>query len=231
MSYTDMSSWASYKKLISHTDMDKLGENDKVFNDLLTATTDFNNHLRFNNTKGITGEIAAGSTYKNLIQLDASNIVQLAESGTEVRVPADPTNALGVATKQYVDAVQMLQTQAVATGSPGNGALATILSLSATTRGQVHAIWYANGAGGTNAIRVKITIDGTVVVDETSPQTVTASFFLSLEPNTRWPDSVGQSAEGTTTRLINLRFNSTLLIEASKSENTGTLKVLYSKIP
>src|SRR3990167_7331548 len=112
MAYTDMTGTWSYKGLITHQNLDSAAENDKVFNDLLTAVTDFANNLQFDNNKGITGEIAAGSTYKNLIKLDASNIVQLAESGTEVRVPADPTNVLGVATKQYVDANQMLQTQA-----------------------------------------------------------------------------------------------------------------------
>ena len=73
MAYTDMSAWAAYKKLWSHQDADKLGENDKVFNDLLTAVTDFANNLQFDNNKGIKGEIAAGSTYVKPIKLGASN--------------------------------------------------------------------------------------------------------------------------------------------------------------
>src|SRR3990167_989930 len=131
--------------------MDQLAENDKVFNDLLTAAADIPNNLQFDNNNGLKGEIAAGSTYKNLIKLDASNIVQLSESGTEVRVPADPSNVLGVATKQYVDGVQMFQTQAKvsAAGSGSSGSYLTVLSLSATTRGRIKAMTFQQSAGGT----------------------------------------------------------------------------------
>ena len=76
MAYTDLSNVFQYKSLLTHQRMDQVGENDKVFNDLLNAVTDFDNNLNFNNAKYLQGEIAAGSTYKKLIGLDASNIVQ-----------------------------------------------------------------------------------------------------------------------------------------------------------
>ena len=230
MAYTDLSAVFVYKALITHQRMDQLGENDKVFNDLLTAVTDFANFLQFNNTKGIKGEIAAGSTYKSLVVLDASNVLQLGESGTEVRVPADPSNALGVATKQYVDAIQMLQTQAEVSGNSGtSGTLATVLSLSATTRGQVHAI-YGLMAGASITLRLKITIDGVVVIDDTSPSTV-AGDYNYLAPNGKVADS-NSTEDSLVGHLINLRFNSSLLIEAATDNSTAVaVKVLYSKIP
>lgn len=231
MAYTDLSATWVYKKLITHQLLDQHGENDKVFNDLLTAVTDFSVNLKFDNNKGITGEIAAGSTYKNLLKLDASNIAQLGESGTEVRVPADPTNALGVATKQYVDATQMLQTQAkVAASSGASGTLATILNLAATTRGVVRALYGTNGGGAAHTLRVKITVDGTVVIDKTSA--AWASTYRKFLPGHEWDVADFAAEDDAADALLAIHFNSSLLIEAASSTATvDTVSVVYAKIP
>ncbi len=148
MAYTDLSATFVYKGLLTHQNMDQLGENDKVANDLLTAVTDFANFLQFDNTKGIKGEVAATGSYKKLILLDASDKIQIGEAGTEVRVPADPTNVLGVATKQYVDGVQMFETQPKVSASSGiNASYVTILSLTATTRGHIRSLAITGGTG------------------------------------------------------------------------------------
>ncbi|MBS3927812.1 MAG: hypothetical protein KGZ65_04390 [Sphingomonadales bacterium] len=210
--------------------MDQLAENDKVFNNLLTAAADMPNFLQFDNTFGVKGEIAAGSTYKKLILLDASNVVQLGESGTEVRVPADPSNALGVATKQYVDGVQMFQSQAIVTVNSGlTGSFATILSLSATTRGVVHAIWI-DTAGGSSTCRIKVTVDGTLIIDDTSGA-LTNNRFYAMRANGNIETTASTDA-GDAGHPLEIRFTSTLLIEATSGDgNSRAISVRYSKIP
>ena len=208
--------------------MDQLGENSKVFNDLLTEITDLDN-IRHNNAKGPKGEVAAGGSYKKLILLDASNIVQLAESGTEVRVPADPTNVLGIATKQYVDGVQMFQTQPLVSGATGaTNFYTTILNLAATTRGHIRALYAVNGGvGGT--ISVRITIDGgTPIVYTTSA--IIASNYRGLQPNLTWSPT-DQTNANLVSFLTDIAFNSSILIEFSASQNAGTGYVVYDKIP
>mgnify|MGYP001558524310 FL=1 len=231
MAYTDLSAAFSYKQLFTHQLADQIGENDKVFYELLFGTTDMDNNFKFNNAKYIQGEVAAGGTYKKIAGIDASNIVQLGESGTEVRVPADPSNALGVATKQYVDGVQMFQTQAIVSAAPnGSGTLATILSLSATTRGRLHAIWHLKGSQP-GTLRVKITLDGTVVIDNTSPSIALAEYVAMKANGELW--DTNSADDGDAAFLIELPFNSTCLIEAAISDagSNSTVKVLYSKIP
>lgn len=231
MAYTDLTTSFQYRSLLTHQLQDALAENDKVFNDLLTAVTDFDNNLRFNNAKYLQGEIAAGSTYKKLIGLDASNIVQLSESGTEVRVPADPSNALGVATKQYVDGVQMFQTQPLVSGV-GTNAYVTILSLSATTRGHIRALYVKKGGGSVDNILVRITIDGGTPVVYTF-STVTPSKYRALQPNLT-TSTTDQASADLVSFLLDIAFNSSLLVECADNHGAGdtsTCYVVYDKIP
>ncbi len=231
MAYTDLTAVFVYRGLLTHQQMDQAAENDKVFNDLLTSVTDFANFLHFDNTKGVKGEVAATGSYKKLVVLDAGNVAQLGEAGTEVRVPADPTNALGVATKQYVDGVQMFQTQAIASAAASG--LTTILNLTATTRVRLHAVWVVQ-AGGTSTWRVKITVDGTVVIDDTSATTLVAGDVGHLAANGRVTDD-GTVDDGFAGDLIEICGNSTFKIEADANVSaggaSGTVFALYSKIP
>lgn len=220
-----------YKMLLTHQIADQLAENDKVFNDLLTAVADFANFLQFDNTKGIKGEVAAGGTYKSLVVLDASNIVQLGQSGTEVRVPADPSNALGVATKQYADGVQMFRTQAKVSASSGtSGAYLTILNQAATTRGRIKTISMGQGTLGPGTVSVRITIDGGSAVTITS-SAIADNNWRGLLPGLLW-STADQANENLTSTLIHISFNTSILIEAtSANANAATITIVYEKIP
>lgn len=224
-----------YRLLFTHQIADQLAENDKVCYDLLTAAVDFNNFLQFNNTKGIKGEVAAGGTYKSLVVLDSGNVVQLGEAGTEVRVPADPSNALGVATKQYVDGVQMFQTQAKVSASPAlSSAFATILNIAATTRGRVKSISFKTGSGGTVTVSaIRITIDGGTPVTISPDVEPAADNWRSLNVNLLWSAADAATEEGLGSNNIDIAFNTSLLIEASTRFAAGTplCKVVYEKIP
>lgn len=232
MAYTDLSSTWAYKSLITHQLLDQHAENDKVFYDLLFGSTDIANDVKFDNAKYIKAEIAAGSTYRKLIGLDASNIIQIGESGVEVRIPADPTNALGVATKQYVDAIQMFQDQAEVSVATLSGSLVTLLSLSATTRGVLKALWVARSSTTAGTCRVKITVDGTVVIDETS-DSIGAGVHRYLTAQGLW-NATDVTAEGNAGALANIFFNSTLLVEvlhAGGGAGTSTFYARYAKVP
>ncbi len=213
--------------------MSAMAENDAVFNDLLTEVTDFANHLRFNNTKGLKGEVAAGGSYKQMIQLDASNVVQLGEAGTEVRVPQDPVNALGVATKAYVDGVQMFQTQpkVVANGG-GSSAYATILNLTATTRGRVRAIHAQKGNSSNYSLTIRITVDGGTPVVIATVANPALSTFRGLQANLVWSET-NQATADRGAFLIDIAFNASLLIEGM-TETGGSppvFTVVYEIIP
>ncbi len=214
---------------------DALAESDATFNSLLTAASDFDNFLQFNNTKGIKGEVAAGGTYKSLVVLDSGNVVQLAEAGTEVRVPADPTNVLGVATKQYVDGVQMFQTQPKVSATPGlSGTFATILNLTATTRGRVKSISFKTGSGGTSTTSgVRITIDGGTPITIAPVVEPIADNWRALGAGLVFSTADSAAEEGLGSTNIDIAFNTSLLIEASTKFAAGTplCKVVYEKIP
>lgn len=229
MSYTDLSAVWVYRKLITHQLLDQAAENDKVFDDLLTAAVDFDNDLRFNNAKAIAGEIAAGGTYKDLAQLDSNDVCQLGQSGTEVRVPADPTNVLGVATKQYVDALTMFQTQQVTSATAGvSNAFNTILSV--TGQGIVHAVWFL--ANQTTPTTIKITIDGTLVFT-TNAIPMTNNDWGHMTEHGFLVDDNTTSEISVISLPIDFRFNTSLLIEAAIALGNGgsTVKVLHSEIP
>lgn len=230
MAYTDLSSTFVYRLLLTHQLMDQLAENDKVFNDLLTAVTDFDNNLRFNNAKYLQGEIAAGSTYKKLIGLDSSNVVQLGESGTEVRVPADPTNALGVCTKQYAEALQMFQTQAVATATPGGGGPTFVTILSRSGRGHLRSLSLQMHSGGTGTPYVRITIDGGAAVT-ISGSTTTASTWRALTPNLVWSET-DRTNDGDETYLLDIAYKTSILVEVSNAVvSGGTARLVHDIIP
>jgi len=220
-----------YRLLWSHQLADQLSENDKVFNDLLTAAVDFPNHLQFDNAKGIKGEVAATGTYKNLIVLDASDIVQLGVAGTIVAVPADPTTNLGVATKAYVDGVQMFQTQPKVGVATGAGAsFTTILSLTSTTRGRLKSIVHIRpGTGGSSTVTVRITIDGGAAVTITS-SSVAIDKCRALSPGLVWTGT-DQTYEGDASTICDISFNTSILVEATAEGNAGTLNIGYEKIP
>lgn len=227
MAYTDLSSTFVYRLLLTHQLMDQLAENDKVFNNLLTAATDFDNNLRFNNAKYLQGEIAAGSTYKKLIGLDASNVVQLGESGTEVRVPADPTNALGVATKQYVEALQMFQLQARATVSIGAAGRTTAINI--TGRVIIHAITLKPTAGTDASATVWVTVDGTEL--SFSSPTIAAGEFGALQGNFTMKD-MNTAVENDAGALVHFPCNTSMKVEAQcGGGDTMDLTVVYSKVP
>jgi len=230
MAYTDLSSTFTYKKLLTHQLMDQLAENDKVFNNKQTGAADFADIIKFDNTKGIAGEVAAGGTYKNLVTFDSSNVVQLGESGIEVRVPADPSNNLGVCTKQYAEALQMFQTQANGSGSSGvSGSLSTILSVAATTRGVLLAVW-GKRTSSAHTVSVQVTVDSVVVSSEASP-TIAQNDYWYLGANGVPVDS-NSTAEGDAQNLINMPFNTSLLLEATSGDaNAQTVQYLYAKVP
>jgi len=100
------------------------------------------------------------------------------------------------------------------------GVLATILSLSSQTAGEVSAIWAIRNTNGT--IRVRITVDAVVVVDETSA-TIAASDYAYFSTNGKWVDT-NQTDETLAAKLIRIPFNDTLLIEAT---GVGTMKVRH----
>lgn len=232
MAYTDLSSTFVYRLLLTHQLMDQLAENDKVFNDLLTAVTDFDNNLRFNNAKYLQGEIAAGSTYKKLIGLDASNIVQLGESGTEVRVPADPTNALGVATKQYVEAFQVFQTQPAATATPGGGGPTYVTLLSRSGRGHLRALTMLNGAGSAATAYVRITIDGGSAVVYNAATNFANGTYRYFMPNLKWNET-DQATDGVLgLPLLDIAYNTSILVEVSNAVGAGgTARLIHDIIP
>lgn len=222
----------SYRTLFTHQLADALAESDATFNNLLTEVTDLDN-IRHNNAKGPKGEVAAGGTYKKLILLDASNIVQLGEAGTEVRVPADPTNVLGVATKQYVDGVQMFQTQPRVSASSGvNDAYATLLNV--TAAGHLRAITMTvDGSSGGNDIQsVRITIDGGTPVVYADAGSTAINETSALMPDLTFVDTNVGPALPAHAILLDIAFNTSILVETKTPDpNASVSVVVYDKIP
>ena len=221
----------TYKALLTHQRCDQLAESDKVFNDLLTEITDLDN-IRHNNAKGPKGEVAAGGSYKKLILLDSGNVVQLGESGTEVRVPADPTNALGVATKQYADGVNLLQTQPrVSVTSGASGSYVTILN--ATAKGHVRCLYIRaiSTGGGNDIMSIRITIDGGTPVVYADAGNTAASDISAMTPDLILQDTNALVSVNAHAILIDIAFNTSMLIEAQTAETTGDICVcVYDKV-
>ena len=222
-----MSSTFVYKLLLTFQDMDKLAESDKTFNNLLTAVDDFSVNLKFDNNKGITGEIAAGSTYKQLIKLDTSNIVQLGESGTEVRVPADPTNVLGVATKQYVDDTLMLGLIAKLRVTSTSISNADVLNITAV--GRLRALsQYSNTAVGAEYPDLTLTVDGTAYAEMVGGAHTTV--YLNTD-NT--PSTATTFVKSATLEQVVVHFKTSLRVQHRKDATGGggeiTTAVIYER--
>ncbi|GAF72907.1 unnamed protein product, partial [marine sediment metagenome] len=165
--FVDLTGEFDYGDLAAWQRMDELAHNDDFFNDLLTGAQDIDNNLNFNNAKYIRGEVFATGAWKNLIGLDGSDVCQVGVAGTEVHLPQDPVSALGAVTKQMLEAATMFQFQAIASGSEGlSGSLLTILNI-ASGKGIIHGI-YAKKATTNGTLRIKITIDGSANIDDTS---------------------------------------------------------------
>lgn len=225
MAYTDLTASFAYKTLLTYQLMTNLANNDKLFNDQLTAAMAIPQSLLIANTFGISAK-ESGGTARNLIKFDGSNVIQLgAAAAADVRVPADPTDVLGVATKQYVDGQQVLQLQALVSGSSGiNGSFATILNY--TGKGECHAIYVA---GGTNngAAEIKITVDGTLVLDITSIS-ITSGNFLGLQANLTWQGTL-QANASLVSFLLRIPFKTSLKIEVACANSAAqTVNVAYS---
>lgn len=221
MAFVDMSTNWAYKTLIIYQDLNKLGVNDKLFNDQLVGNINIPTSPILANTQALKGDSAVSGTPKKMISRDASNVVQLAEAGVEVRVPADPTNALGVATKQYVDGATQLQTQAPISGATGiNPTYNTLLNY--TGVGRVHAIGVVSGSGGTETIR--ITIDGG------TPFTVAGSgaagnfFYMTADLQ----NLIDSGAVTVTGRLLEINFKTSIKIEFRSNTGAGTGYLEYS---
>ncbi len=235
MAYTDLSAAFPYKALFTTQLATDLALNDKLFNDQLTGAVDIPNDLHLGNAKFLRGDVVATGTWRKLIGLDAGNIVQVGDAATEVRLPADPVNVLGAATKQYVDGVQMFETQPKVSGSAGaNSTYATIVNLTATTRGRVVAInmqQNTSAAGGFMGVRV--TIDGGTPFTIATPGTPGASKYRGVGGSLAF-SSTDQTNEGDVSALIGIAFNTSLLIEATTANTisgTCTCNVVYEKIP
>ena len=112
--------------------------------------------------------------------------------------------------------VDQPETSAVLTG-----ALSTLLNI--TAAGRVNAAWSTSIASYT--VRVKITIDSVVVVDETSPS-IAGNEHAYLGANGKWFDT-NSTLEGAAAHLINMPFKTALIIEAL-SANGATIKVRHS---
>lgn len=232
MAFTDQTAVWVYKKLLTYQDMSNNAINDKLFNDQLTGAIDIPNDLKLANAKYLRGEIAATGTWYKLCGLDAGNIVQLGDALTEVRVPADPTNALGVATKQYVDAKEMYQTQPkVAATGGANNVYANVLNITKKGRVQTLSVLDGGGGGAGGVATIRITIDGgTPVVIATS--SIAANKYRFLQANLIFNAS-DQSTEDLVSSLLEIGFNTSLLIE-SKSGNALTgdvVNIVYEIIP
>lgn len=228
MAFTNLSDGEmAYKALWTHQLGQALADNDLLFNDLLTAVTDFANELHFNNNVALAGEVAAGGSYIDLVKIDASNVVQLGQAGYEVRVPADPTNDLGVCTKQYAEALQMFSTQAEVSGAVPNGG-ATLLNV--TDRGILHmASIKGTGDAGGATVGISVTIDGVGVYSGT---------IISASGNVNYAAQVGGNLATTGTSTyevtpeLNWRFNTSCVVAFSNTGATLTTgKVKYSIIP
>lgn len=235
MAYTDLTSSFAYKTLLTYQLMNDVAANDKLFNDQLTGGIDIPNDLHLKNAQYLRGDVAATGTWYKLAGLDASNIVQIGDSATEVRVPADPVNALGIATKQYVDATNMLQAQPQVNVTLGSsGTLATILNY--TGKGELHTIWAQADSTNAGTIRVKVTVDGVVVVDNTSDSIANLK-YQGLTANLYWaPGAVTwtgvPSQIALTAYLLKIPFRTSIKVEAtlSAANSNGTMTVFYSKV-
>ena len=230
MSFTDLTDGEmAYKALWTHQLGQALADNDLLFNDLLTAVTDFANELHFNNNVAIAGEVAAGGSYVDLVKIDASNVVQLGQAGYEVRVPADPTNDLGVCTKQYAEALQMFSTQAEVSVSIAVGGAT---GLNYTGRGILHmaTIIGSGGDPGATTMGISVTIDGVTVYSGT---------HLSTDGFVHWPAQVGAALAGgagtdysDVVDELNWRFNTSCVVAFSNSAGAAKVaKIKYSIIP
>jgi hypothetical protein len=232
MAYVDLTTSFVYKSLLTYQLCTSLATNDKLFNDELTGAISIPNDVKLGNARALRGEVVATGTWRTLAQLDASNIVQIGDAACETRVPADPTNVLGIATKQYVDGVQMFHTQPKVTVTSGSaGAFVTVLSLTATTRGHLLAITGKADATGNDACRLRITIDGGTPVTIISTTNPAANKWRGLTPPLVW-STVDQATEDLAAYLLNISFNSSILVEAAYNNGAATYacSVLYDKI-
>ncbi len=230
MAYTDLTSTFVYKSLLTYQLMADLAVNDKLFNDQLTGSLDVPNDLHLANAKYLRGDVAATGTWYKLIGLDASNIVQVGDALTEVRLPADPTNVLGAATKQYVDGAQMFETQPKVSGTAGgSGTYATILNLTATKRGHIRALTVKANSNGDN-ISIRITIDGGTPVVITV-NTVSTNSWRGLLEVLLFSSTDLLATEDLVSSLLDISFASSLLVEASSNNGiAATVHIVYDKI-
>jgi len=113
----------------------------------------------------------------------------------------------------------------VVTGSLTANALSTILSLSG--RGVLSCLCAANNNNGSRTHRLKVTIDGVVVIDMTSgaSATNTAEIFFAI--------GNGVPTAATPSLILDpIAFNSSLLVEyASSLTETGSSKIGYRYMP
>ena len=128
----------------------------------------------------------------------------------------------------------MYETQPKVSAACGvTGTYATILNLTATTRGRIATIAMLADSvvGGTFSIR--LTIDGGTPVVITSTA-VGVSKYRAILPNLLW-NTTDQATEDLVASLLRITFNTSLLVEATTSGSPGgptpTCNIVYEKIP
>ena len=161
MAYTDLTTEFDYKDLLTWQNMDKLAENDALFQARWTGdATDglIPGPLRVTNNVYIKWRNQAGAADVNGLKLNASDQLEMGASLKTPTLTVDPTANLEASTKQYVDAGSM-KIGLVARISAQNTTTSYVDVINITAAGRFRGLMFnaeAHAEGGINYVNTII---------------------------------------------------------------------------